>query len=319
MSRTRVTLKPRSKPLKFLDACLSEYDKYRGSPAHFDALMVGFQAWAGTKGDAEGSARNHDGAVTDLLAQILDFRRQHMPFAHRQEKLRPDALLKDIKEGAKLLSEGKLKPQIRVTIPLGVKDTGKGTVTWEGFDSNQLRPARKAWLDAYECAGLANAAIARVGKDNTEDARFLRWFGRPTPQAVSTVKAGLGKMAAAFQSNPVTIVCREDITTHVLNGNDQFDTMEEGFSGSSLYGYVYRHSAGSGYRIIMGKAFLGDHDPIEGAAQTVYHELTHKVLKTVDHAYGKIKCRGFATTDQQKALTNADDWAFYAVSFKKQI
>jgi hypothetical protein len=126
-------------------------------------------------------------------------------------------------------------------------------------------------------------------------------------------------MWTAFQNNPVTVVNRPDVQVHLVNGDDPFDAMEEGFSGSGVYGYVWNHSGGTGYRIIMGKWFLADPDPIEGAAQTIYHELTHKVMKTVDHAYGKIKCRGFAAADQQKALTNADNWAFYAVSFKKNI
>jgi hypothetical protein len=318
--RTSVGLKPRSKPLKYLDACLKEYDKNRGSRAHFDQLVIGYQAWAETKGDAEGSERNRQGAVTDLLSQITDFRDQHMPFAHRGgQPARPAALLRDIKQGARLLSEGKLRPQVKVQIPIGVTDSTKGKVTWEEFEDSQLVKARQGWADAYECARLAVAGIGAVGRNPAEEQRFQRWFGRPTSQAVSTVRSGLEKMWTTFQSSPVTIVLREDITVHLVNGDDPFDAMEEGFSGSGVYGYVWNHGAGSGFRIIMGKWFLSDPDPIEGAAQTIYHELTHKVLKTKDHAYGKIKCRGFSAAQQDKALTNADNWAFYAVSFKKEI
>ena len=98
--------------------------------------------------------------------------------------------------------------------------------------------------------------------------------------------------------------------------------MIEDGSTSDVYGYVWVPEGGhvgSGYRVILGNWFLGDPDPIEGAAQTVYHELTHKVLGTRDHVYGKIKCRGLAAAQQQKAITNADNYGFYAVSFIKAI
>lgn len=318
--RTKVGLKPRSKALKYLDACLKEYDGNRGSRAHFDTLILAFQAWAGTKADAEGSVRNWNGAVSDLLAQLVEFRNQHMPFAHRGQALRSNALLQDIQQGAKLLGEGKLKPQVQVHIPIGTVDTGKGYVTWEEFEDSQLPQARKAWSDAYDAARLANAAIATINRDAKEQERFQRWFGTPTTQAVDTVRQGLQKMWMTFQSSPVTIVLREDITLHLVNGRDPFGEMEDGdFTGADVYGFVFTHQAGRGYRIIMGSWFLDDADPIEGAAQTVYHELTHKVLKTVDHAYGKIKCRGFAAANQGNALRNADNWAFYAVSFLKEI
>lgn len=318
--RTAVSLKPRSKGLKFLDACLKEYDKNRGSSQHFDALVAAFQAWAETKANVEGSERNGKGAVTDLLAQLIQFRDQHMPFAYRSgAPSRPVGLLADIREGARLLGAGQLRPQIRVTIPRGVEDKMRGTVIWEEFDDAQLPKARQAWTDAFDCAEQAVAAIATIGRNGAEEARFQRWFGAPTPHALNTVSQGLQKMLSAFRSNRISIVLREDVTIHIVNGDDPFDKMEEGFSGSSVYGYVWNHSAGSGYRIIMGKWFLADQDPIEGAAQTIYHELTHKVLHTTDHAYGKIKCRGFSATNQAKALTNADNWAFYAISFKKDI
>jgi hypothetical protein len=317
--RTKLAIKPRSSALKYLDACLKAYDDNRGSPSHFDALVLAFQSWAGTKADVEGSERNWNGGVTELLAQLVDFRDQHMPFAHRGHTFRPPSLMQDIREGAKLLHDGKLKPQVSVHIPVGVVDSSKGTVRWEEFEDSHLRKARKAWSDAYEAARTANNAIGSISRDPKQQERFQRWFGTPNAGAVDVVRRGLLKMWMTFQSNPVTIVLREDITVHLVNGDDPFGEMEESFSGSDVYGYVWQHQGGSGYRIIMGKWFLSDPDPIEGAAQTIYHELTHKVLKTVDHGYGKIKSRGYAAASQQNALTNADNWAYYAISFLKEI
>lgn len=318
--RTKLGLKPRSSALKYLDACLKEYDDHRGSQPHFDTLVAAFQAWAATKADIEGSQRNWNGAVTDLLAQLSAFRNEHMPFGHRGHSLRPPSLMQDIREGAKLLGDGKLKPHVQVYIPVGTVDKSKGTVRWEEFDDSQLPKARKGWSDAYEAARLAYLAIGTMRANPKEQERFQRWFGTPGPQAVDTVQRGLLKMWTTFQSSPVTIVLREDITLHLVNGDDPFEELEDtDISGSNVYGFVYTHQGGSGYRIVMGQWFLGDADPIEGAAQTIYHELTHKVLKTVDHGYGKMKSRGFAAAQQSNALTNADNWAYYAISFLKEI
>lgn len=319
--RTKHALKPRSKSLKFLDACLKDYESAPGNAAKFNWLTQAYHDWATIKGDAETSTRNSSGAVTDLLNQMLDFRDKHMPFNKPSGPGRPQGLMKDIREGAKLLRAGMLKPAGMPNIKIGVTDKVLGTVCWEEFEDSQLPKARQAWKDAYECAQQAATAIGRVAANDKEAERFRRWFGNPTPAAVQTVQQGLKALWNTFQSSHVTVVLREDVTVHLVNGDDPFAPMEErdNLQGSELYGYVWHHGAGSGYRIVMGQHFLADPDPIEGAAQTIYHELTHKVLKTVDHAYGKIKSRGFAAAQQEKALANADNWAFYAVSFKKEI
>ena len=322
-SRTKVMMKPRSAELKYLDACLKEYDANRGSRAHYEAVCFAFDGWAGTKSDAELSIRNKDGAVTQLLGELIDFGQSHMPMAipGGGQKLRSNALLRDIKQGAKLLTEGKLKPQIKIDVSVGIVDSGKGkgTVVWEEFEGVQLAKARKAWSDAFDAAKMAHEALLfKVGSDNREQARFQRWFGNPDRAAVSTVREGARKIWHAFRSSKVTIALREEIVTHIVQTNP-FAPMEDHFKGSEVYGFVWNHKAGSGYRVIMGQWFLSDPDPIEGAAQTIYHELSHKVLGTVDHAYGKIKSRGFAAAQQNLALTNADNWAWYAMSFLKEI
>jgi hypothetical protein len=312
-------MKPRSGELKYLDACMKEYDKNRGSRQHYDMLCFAFDAWAGKKSDAELSIRNKEGAVTQLLGELVDFREKHMPMTFSDTKLRSNALLRDIKQGAKLLTEGKLKPQIKVEVSVGIVDSGKGkgTVVWEEFDNGQLMKARKAWSDAFDGAKMAyEALLFKIGNDNNEQIRFQRWFGKPDRAAIETVREGARKMWHAFKSSKVTIVLREDIVTHIVQ-TDPFAPMKDHFKGSDVYGFVWNHKAGSGYRVIMGQWFLADPDPIEGAAQTIYHELSHKVLGTVDNAYGKIKSRGFAAAQQNLALTNADNWGYYAMSFLK--
>lgn len=318
MRRTRLgAFKPRSQGLKLLDAAIKAYGQSPGSPPHFETLKASFVGWAQGKADAENSERNGNGAVTDLMNQILDFQRQHQP----AQQLRPAALMADIREGARLMSQGALKPQIRVALSTGTVDRSLGNVVYEDFDPQDMTKARKAWSDAHRCSQLALEGIAQVGNSDAEEERFRRWFGRPDADRVAAVRDGLQAMRLAFTAHKVTMVNRADIQVHMVNGNDPFGPMvATDVNGSGVYGYVWGgEHTGSGYRVIMGKWFLQDPDPIEGAAQTIYHELTHKVLRTVDHGYGKVKSRGFATAQPQKAVENADNWAFYAVSFIKAI
>lgn len=314
--RTKLgALQPRSGQLKFLDAALKEYDKNRGSPAHLETLKAAFLAWAETKGDAESSGRNRDGAVTDLLQQLINFQNQHRPAQH----LVAPGLMRSIREGAQQLKAGTLKPQVKVKITLADQDSQHTNFSYEEFDNMELVKAKKAVADSVRCAQMAVNGVAQVGRTDAETERFRRWFGNPAPQRVAQVASDLNKMLMAHKSSKVTIVHRPDIQMHYVNGADPFGAMEEGFTGADVYGFVFNHQAGSGYRVVMGQAFLGDPDPIEGACQTVYHELTHKVLGTKDHCYGKVKSRGLATMQPEKALTNADNFAFYAVSFIKDI
>lgn len=318
MRRTRLgTFKPRSHGLKLLDAAIKAYSQSPGSPTHLETLKATFIAWAETKVGAEDSERNRGGAVTDLMSQIIGFQRQHLPAQH----LRPAALMSDIRLGAQLMAKGVLKPQIKVPLTVGTVDHSKGHVVYEDFEDHELPKARKAWSDAHQCAQMALDGLTTIGTSAAEEERFRKWFGGPDAERVAKVRDGLQKMRQAFTGNKVTLANRADILVHLVNGNDPLDSMvATDVKGSNVYGYVWggQHT-GSGYRVIMGKWFLQDPDPIEGAAQTVYHELTHKVLRTVDHGYGKIKSRGFATSQPQKAIENADNWAFYAISFIKPI
>ena len=43
----------------------------------------------------------------------------------------------------------------------------------------------------------------------------------------------------------------------------------------------------------------------------VYHEITHKVLDTVDYEYGESSCKKLATDDPKSAIRNADNWGYY--------
>jgi len=61
---------------------MKEYGKNAGSPPHLETLKAAFIVWANEKGDAESSERNRDGAITDLMNQLMSFDQTHRPAAH---------------------------------------------------------------------------------------------------------------------------------------------------------------------------------------------------------------------------------------------
>src|SRR5258706_4669051 len=198
----------------------------------------------------------------------------------------------------------------------------EGNVAYEGFTPIQLTRARFVWNQASRAAELAVSAVRQF--DPPANAELIaRWFGlRPgsnpqQAQQLMQVQSKLQQLADAFRGGPVTLVYRPDIVvkTAPYNPNEpQLPVTLAGgtaFTGQNVYGYVHRHQAGSGMRVVLGRWFMDDPDPQE-ATQTLYHELTHKVASTVDHCYGTDACQRLAATAAQQACNNADNFGYFA-------
>ena len=72
------------------------------------------------------------------------------------------------------------------------------------------------------------------------------------------------------------------------------------------------YHVGSGFRIILGKAF-NPYDPVLENMGVIYHELTHKILGTNDHCYGEQNCRALKGT--ARAIKNADNFNYFLQQF----
>ncbi len=314
MSRTALFAKPRSKEIKVLDAAIQDYGKSPGNQDKFDQVVYAYQAWAATKKNADASERNKRGAITDLFAQIIDFRDKNMPHRHQGETIRPDDLMAAIRKGAKLFGEGKLKPAINVKIDGGDKDPMFGHVRYENMDAAVLQRAISCMADMQRYSRAAAMGIGQLVNNKAEAARYQRWFGETSPSRVMAVTRGLRALHSAVQHSPQTYVLRKNILNHYVNGDYPFSPMEDGKSTENVYGYVWGHQAGSGYRVVLCNQFVNDPDRSE-ATQTMYHELTHKVIKTVDHVYGRPGCLDLAKKSPGQAIENADNWGYYLISF----
>ena len=200
----------------------------------------------------------------------------------------------------------------------------EGNVTYENFDPGTMSRARFAWNQSKRAAGLAVGAVKKF--DLPVNAALIReWFGlspKVNPahaQKLMKVQSNLMAMESAFNSRPITLVWAPNIVVKHAPADRNLPMTPvqlaggTAFTGQNVYGYVHHHLAGSGMRVVLGRWFRDDPD-IQEATQTIYHEITHKVLKTADHCYGVALCRQLASTNIEQATTNADNYGYFAKS-----
>jgi hypothetical protein len=144
-----------------------------------------------------------------------------------------------------------------------------------------------------------NKRLGRVSTDPTEAAAFKTWFGDPK-LTLEKVSANFAAMAEAIQKRHVIL---------------SFDGT--GCQNTETGGYVYMHKTSDKQlcNIHLCRMTFAD-GSIPRIAATIMHELSHAAAKTDDVAahmsYGKYICQNFATTDPQKAASNADNYRWYA-------
>ncbi len=78
---------------------------------------------------------------------------------------------------------------------------------------------------------------------------------------------------------------------------------------------------GSGYRVYIGPLMLDPTAVQSWICETIYHEMSHKILGTDDvdaygnNIYGKDDCQTLAKESRYQALKIADCWAFFFMEF----
>ncbi len=345
MRRTkRGPTKPRSKELRQLDIALKAYSETRGDPGTLDALCAAAVAWQQSKDDCYTSTRNTDGAVTELMNGIIAVMDRDKAGKAAQTKAvhdigrmnRPAGFLAEVRGGAAKLASGELSGKFsKAGLATIVKDPTFPNVSYEGFTDTELVLAKRGWANALSGAKKAAMAMRTVemglatgmGQDTPERKRYTRWFGAADRTAISDMANKATLMDLAMRTRPITFVHRKHVTIHYIDGDDPLGPTEDQEIGPGVYGYVWNagNHTGSGMRIVCNSQFLGDPCPFEGAAATIYHELTHKVLGTSDKSlkgattYGIRDCTALAKADPASARNVADCWSYYAISFLKNI
>ncbi|MBD8871363.1 M35 family metallo-endopeptidase [Rhodanobacter sp. DHB23] len=191
---------------------------------------------------------------------------------------------------------------------------------------------------AIECSTLA---VESMNDDFKRAQKLLKvFFARPAD--LDRLKAGLRKMHdfltddgrtitfvdARGQSEKLLRLC-ERAVAGVPGRHGAVETVLEGTRvvpmGAGDYAYVKTLAdkdssaateahTGSGMRIYIGERGFHPSKVTKDTAETVYHEICHKVLGTVDHAYKVPDCAALANTD--RAIQCADSWALFVTAFQ---
>ncbi|MCK5820076.1 MAG: hypothetical protein KAH18_12755 [Psychromonas sp.] len=107
-----------------------------------------------------------------------------------------------------------------------------------------------------------------------------------------------------------------DVSTFDLNG--YVHQLNNSCYGSKTFGHI-----GSGINIYITDITRVYWHSIESITHFIYHELTHKILKTSDldrkgsDVYGIEACKELARNDSAQALKNADSWSYFVTRLDK--
>ncbi len=171
------------------------------------------------------------------------------------------------------------------------------------------------------------------------------WFGSFDPAKIA---ANVRKMDVVIRSSDITVtfVSRQNKDLNVVYGGinvppgtvDPTNKSSLNVGGmtvrvgkpvdtslTSTYAFVFpaqgggstrtSHHVGSGMRLYLANVYFALPKGDEGRPHTIYHELTHKTLGTEDHMYDGHPCHKMSKTDPDKAGTNADNYAWFAITY----
>ncbi len=191
---------------------------------------------------------------------------------------------------------------------------------------------------------MCNYLRFRNDPDNHDVIKFKKrvkvWFGCHTENFISVVTPKMRLMQDTLQDratfitfvneqNQRRITCTAQVTmidtpnTPVYNHytyfkNFKITSLSPGENAAAVYTTVIPTII-SGMRIYINPVLFKN--SFNFIVQTLIHELSHKILLTEDYIndvqqiYGAKLCRKLSSSDPKKAITIADNWAFFYMSF----
>lgn len=212
------------------------------------------------------------------------------------------------------------------------------------FSIAEQAQVRAAVKDAIEFSTLAKASA---------DSSFLgkrglvkTWFGSDGPSTIKAAQIGINKMHAALVDGSRTVrfvdarhqseklygfteVAVPGVPgAHGAKVSDRSVAPHVVPMGAGDYAYVkcladldptaaLQAHVGSGMRVFLGERMFHPSKGLRDRSLTIYHEINHKVLGTVDFGtYGVGPSRALAAGSTERALKHAECWTFFAASFK---
>jgi hypothetical protein len=170
---------------------------------------------------------------------------------------------------------------------------------FEGFSQNEEVFMRAAYVKLQRASTLASQALLRG--DLTA---YQKWFDATGKNAqLMKVATNVKGIQDALLTRPLTFA--------------KLDRPGVNVDTEDLCAYVFlvksgqfAHHVGSGMRILVVWKTHAEDDP-EYLAQTMYHELAHKVGGVKDLIYKEVVCAQYARTEPQKAANNAENYNLF--------
>lgn len=176
-------------------------------------------------------------------------------------------------------------------------------VKFDGF----TKPEEIYMNEAFKLVKRASANARRtlLGGDLTA---YSRWFdSKGTRAQLMKVSTIVNQVDQAINGRPITFakLDRPGLSVNTKNLCGYVFLIREG--GQSFH-------VGSGMRIMVVWATHAQAD-LDYLAQTMYHELTHKVGSTDDKDYNEQTCLRFAKTAPHMAANNAENYNLFLREF----
>lgn len=170
--------------------------------------------------------------------------------------------------------------------------------SYDGFSQHEKNQMDRAFNMMK--AASAEATNALLGGDLTA---YRKWFEAGDNKHLMKVATTVKAIDQAIKTRPITFA--------------KLDRPGMRVDTAGLCAYVWliksgqsRIHVGSGMRIlVVWKTHVND--TFSYLAQTMYHELSHKVASTFDHAYDEHRCRGFCSTAPKTAISNAENFNLF--------
>ncbi|MCH8806100.1 MAG: hypothetical protein IH986_08430 [Planctomycetes bacterium] len=175
-------------------------------------------------------------------------------------------------------------PKAKSTKKRKAKSAKAKTPTITGGSVDQKKKAQEGHDDGYNLAVAARAAL-------NNEARYKEWFGTHTATRFKTVK-------------DVYTTVRDRMRTKSFT----YDLSGTGCK-PSWYAYTYKGTTKIWY---CGAFCSAPATGTDSKAGTVLHEHSHASASTDDIAYGQSNCRQLAKTQPTSAVSNADNFEYYA-------
>jgi hypothetical protein len=173
---------------------------------------------------------------------------------------------------------------------------------YDGFAPQEVTAMDQAFRMMQAASSKAKTAL--LGGNLTA---YRKWFEAANTAQLMKVSTIVNEIDQAIAQRPITFakLDRPGVNTNTDN----------------LCAYVFLIRAGqyaahfgSGMRImVVWKTHVGN--TYSYLAQTMYHELSHKVGSTQDHNYNEQTCLNFAKTVPATAATNAENYNLFLREF----